>query len=132
MNYIWPLLYLNMEILEFKTISSQKGPEILKIKGSKFLSYAIPAKSRETVQLLLNKFRKKYYDSTHVCFACRLIENDQEYFRYNDDGEGWTISNIENGENGEIIFCNDELFTVRLGETIQSVTNFHTTKILET
>ena len=52
--------------------------------------------------------------------------------RYNDDGEGWTISNIENGENGEIIFCNDELFTVRLGETIQSVTNFHTTKILET
>jgi uncharacterized YigZ family protein len=76
-----------MEILEYNTIPTQTGPETIKIKGSRFLSYAIPANSQETVHLLINKFKKQYYDSTHVCYAFRIIEKNREYFRYNDDGE---------------------------------------------
>ena len=76
-----------MEIFEFNSICRQSGPETIKIKGSKFISYAIPVNSQDKVADLTAQFRKKYYDSTHVCSAFRLVVDDKEYFRFSDDGE---------------------------------------------
>ena len=69
----------------FKTISSL-SEGIYKEKGSKFLSFAIPATSVDEVKKILDEYRKKFYDARHVCYAY-MIGADREIFRSNDDGE---------------------------------------------
>ena len=59
---------------------------IYKEKGSKFLSFAIPATSVEEVKLILEEYRKRFYDARHVCYAYMLGAGRNE-FRANDDGE---------------------------------------------
>ena len=55
-------------------------------KRSRFLSFAIPVRTVEEVREYVQEYRKKYYDSRHVCWAYMLgIERDT--FRSNDDGE---------------------------------------------
>jgi len=36
---------------------------------------------------IVGDFRKKYHDASHVCYAFRLGEGVENYFRVNDDGE---------------------------------------------
>jgi uncharacterized YigZ family protein len=55
-------------------------------KRSRFISYAIPAKTVNEVKEQLDRFRKKYYDANHVCWAYMLGVERTE-FRSNDDGE---------------------------------------------
>lgn len=55
-------------------------------KRSKFFAYAHHVESPEEVKELLAVYRKKYYDSRHVCWAYRLGPTGEE-FRMNDDGE---------------------------------------------
>lgn len=55
-------------------------------KRSKFLSFAIPVKTVEDVKEQVEKYRKQYYDSRHVCWAY-MIGADRQNFRSNDDGE---------------------------------------------
>lgn len=55
-------------------------------KRSKFLSFAIPVKTVEEVKEQVDKYRKQYYDSRHVCWAYMLGAHRQT-FRSNDDGE---------------------------------------------
>jgi uncharacterized YigZ family protein len=57
-----------------------------KEKGSKFLAFAHPVASVEDVKLLLDHYRKTYYDARHVCFAYALGPDASET-RSNDDGE---------------------------------------------
>jgi putative IMPACT (imprinted ancient) family translation regulator len=38
-------------------------------KRSKFLSFAIPVRTADEVKELVQEYRKKYYDSRHVCWA---------------------------------------------------------------
>jgi uncharacterized YigZ family protein len=71
----------------FYTVKKSYGPEEIKEKGSRFISYLYPAAGSEEAETLVTGLRKKYYDSTHVCFAYRLGNGKEEYFRYSDDGE---------------------------------------------
>ncbi len=71
----------------FYTVKKPYGPEEIKEKGSRFISYFYPATDSEEAEKLVTGLRKKYYDSTHVCFAYRLGNGKEEYFRYSDDGE---------------------------------------------
>ena len=57
-----------------------------KEKGSKFIAFAMPAKSEADVKSHLEKIKKEYYDARHHCFAYRLGP-DKLIFRTNDDGE---------------------------------------------
>lgn len=55
-------------------------------KRSRFISYAIPVRTVEEVKEELDKCRKQYYDSRHVCWAY-MLGADRQTFRSNDDGE---------------------------------------------
>lgn len=72
---------------EFLTIGRDYGPEEFKEKGSRFISYLFRVKTREEADAIVAELWKKYDDATHVCFAFRLGEGREDYFRYNDDGE---------------------------------------------
>lgn len=71
----------------FLTINKEYGPEEFKEKGSRFISYLYPIKNKDDADTIIAGLRKKFYDSTHVCFAYRLGRGTEDYFRYNDDGE---------------------------------------------
>ena len=55
-------------------------------KRSRFLSFAIPVRTVEDVKEFVQEYRKKYYDSRHVCWAY-MLGTDRHTFRANDDGE---------------------------------------------
>jgi uncharacterized YigZ family protein len=74
-------------IESFFTIDKQYGPEELKQKGSRFIAYLYPVETKGATESIVAGLRKKYYDASHVCFAYRLGEGHEAYFRYNDDGE---------------------------------------------
>lgn len=69
----------------YKTISSS-SEGIYKEKGSKFLSFAIPAGNAEEVKEIVKDYRKRFFDARHVCYAYMLGAERNE-FRANDDGE---------------------------------------------
>ncbi len=69
----------------FRTIADV-SEGIYKDKGSKFLSFAEPVTSIEQVREQLDKYRKKYYDARHVCYAY-VLGADRNTWRANDDGE---------------------------------------------
>lgn len=69
----------------FVTIAKESFLEN-KVKGSKFLGFAFPITDKQQAEELLDKHRKIYYDATHNCFAYSL-GNDDEIFRFSDDGE---------------------------------------------
>lgn len=70
---------------EFKTISSI-GEGFYSEKRSKFLAFAHHVESVDEVKELLARYRKKFYDARHVCYAYMLGAERTE-FRANDDGE---------------------------------------------
>lgn len=55
-------------------------------KRSRFLSFAIPVRTVDEVKEYVQEYRKKYYDSRHVCWAY-MLGADRQTFRSNDDGE---------------------------------------------
>lgn len=55
-------------------------------KRSKFISHALPVSSESEAMVLIDEFRKKYYDARHVCWAYRVGKYEMEE-RANDDGE---------------------------------------------
>lgn len=55
-------------------------------KRSKFISFAIPVQTVEEVKEIVDEYRKKYYDSRHVCWAY-MLGAEREVFRAYDDGE---------------------------------------------
>lgn len=59
---------------------------LYKEKGSKFLAFAHPVETAAAAKLLLEQYRKTYYDARHVCFAYALGPNASET-RSSDDGE---------------------------------------------
>lgn len=69
----------------FKTITNI-SKSIYTEKRSKFIAYAIPVQSVEDVKSEIDKLRKEYYDSRHVCWAY-MLGADRIEFRSNDDGE---------------------------------------------
>lgn len=59
---------------------------IFKEKGSKFISYAIPVDSLQSIKDSLEKIRKEHFDARHHCFAWMLGPEKQNYRAF-DDGE---------------------------------------------
>lgn len=70
---------------EYKTIA-EPSQGTFRDKGSKFLSFAIPASSEQEVKQNLEALRKQYYDATHHCYAY-VLGFDKSAYRVNDDGE---------------------------------------------
>ena len=70
---------------EFKTIKSE-GEGYYTEKRSKFLAFAHHVSSVEEIKDILARYRKKYFDARHVCYAYMLGPERTE-FRANDDGE---------------------------------------------
>lgn len=59
---------------------------VYKEKGSKFLSFAMPVSNEQEIKEKLDAFRKRYYDSNHICYAYTLGK-DKLIYRANDAGE---------------------------------------------
>lgn len=75
----------NNIIDKYFTISEPSTAEI-KIKGSSFISNAVPAPDANSALESLKILRAKFYDATHNCFAYRIGFDGSE-FRSSDDGE---------------------------------------------
>lgn len=63
-----------------------KSEGIYKEKGSKFLGFAIPVNSENTIRETLQQYRKEYYDSRHVCYAY-MLGAEKKIFNASDGGE---------------------------------------------
>ena len=70
---------------KYYTIEGQTRAEI-KVKRSKFIATAVPAKSIIIAKEILGTIRTEFYDATHNCFAYRIGADGLE-FRASDDGE---------------------------------------------
>jgi uncharacterized YigZ family protein len=69
----------------YNTISfSSQG--IYKEKGSKFMAFAFPVSSEETIKIQLAELRKEYHDARHHSYAY-CLGYDKSVWRVNDDGE---------------------------------------------
>lgn len=71
---------------EFLTITDTPAEGFYSEKRSKFLAFALHVTSEEEVKQYVAEFRKKYYDSRHVCWAY-MLGAERTDFRANDDGE---------------------------------------------
>lgn len=65
---------------------ARKSEGTYKEQGSKFLYFAFPVDSEETVKKELAALRKTFFDATHHCYAW-VLGKDSSLFRANDDGE---------------------------------------------
>jgi len=71
---------------EYKTITAAISKGFYSEKRSKFLAFAIHVTSEEEVKETVDKYRRKYYDARHVCYAY-VLGPERTVFRANDDGE---------------------------------------------
>ena len=69
----------------YKTIASE-GEGYYTEKRSKFLAFAHHVEDAEQVKDIVARYRKKYYDARHCCYAYMLGPEGLD-FRANDDGE---------------------------------------------
>lgn len=69
----------------YKTLE-ERCTGLFKEKGSKFIAWAVPVKTEDDVKLVLEEFRKEYYDARHHCYAY-ILGPDKSAWRANDDGE---------------------------------------------
>ncbi|MCK5005622.1 MAG: YigZ family protein [Candidatus Aminicenantes bacterium] len=72
---------------DYLTIRSSKGPYEFKEKGSRFISFIHPVSDSSKAEVIIGDYKKKYYDSTHVCFGYRIGDGEEKHIRYSDDGE---------------------------------------------
>ena len=70
---------------EFRTIKTE-GEGYYTDKRSKFLAFAHHVSTVEEIKDILARYRTKYFDARHVCYAYMLGPERTE-FRANDDGE---------------------------------------------
>lgn len=69
-----------------KTIKTEIMIEFEERK-SKFIGYAKPVSSKKQAEDFIQKIKAKHPDATHNCSAYKVIDNGQEYFKTDDDGE---------------------------------------------
>jgi uncharacterized YigZ family protein len=74
-------------LTDYLTLERESGPVQIKEKSSKFIAYSYMAEDKDQAEKMIHDLRKRYHDATHVCYAYRLGEGTERYFRYNDDGE---------------------------------------------
>jgi len=70
----------------FRTVAEPASARIARNR-SRFLSFLLPASSREEIEVELDRLRKTYHDATHVCSAFRLREGPPPLDGADDAGE---------------------------------------------
>ena len=70
---------------EYRTLKTE-GEGYYTDKRSKFLAFARHVSSVEEIKDILARYRKKYFDARHVCYAY-MLGPERTDFRANDDGE---------------------------------------------
>ena len=83
MQIILIIIFIMEEKSSIKTINSFNESKF-KEKGSIFIGQTYEVINKNEAETYLAKVRKKYFDSTHVCFAYKLVDDT---FQYSDDGE---------------------------------------------
>lgn len=71
---------------EYMTLTSDVAEGFYSEKRSKFYAFAHHVESEEEVKMLLQDYRKRFYDARHVCYAY-MLGAERKDFRANDDGE---------------------------------------------
>lgn len=56
-------------------------------KKSKFIGYAKPISSKKEAEEFIEMIKEIHPDATHNCSVYKVIDNGQEYFKADDDGE---------------------------------------------
>lgn len=76
-----------MMVDEYLTIDDAKiGEGYYSEKRSKFLAFAHHVSDVDEVKVVIEQYRKKYFDARHVCYAY-MLGAERLLFRANDDGE---------------------------------------------
>ena len=70
---------------EYRTLKTE-GEGYYTDKRSKFLAFAHHVSTVEEIKDILARYRKKYFDARHVCYAY-MLGSERTEFRANDDGE---------------------------------------------
>lgn len=70
----------------YKTVSKEVCEGFYSEKRSKFLAFVHHVDSVDEAMANVKKYRKKYYDARHCCYAY-VLGSDRADFRANDDGE---------------------------------------------
>lgn len=71
----------------YNTINKIPDPVEFKEKNSRFISFAFPVSSAIEADTILKALKKRFHDSSHVCFSYRIGNGTEDYFRFSDDGE---------------------------------------------
>ncbi|WP_314011137.1 YigZ family protein [Pseudostreptobacillus hongkongensis] len=69
-----------------KTIAKETSIEFLE-KKSRFIGYIKPVNTVLDAEKFIKKISEKHFDATHNVYAYKVVENNQEYFKFNDNGE---------------------------------------------
>lgn len=67
-------------------------------KKSKFIGYIKPVNTIVEAEKYINNIKNIHKDATHNVFAYKVVENNQEYFKYSDDGEPLNTAGKPMGE----------------------------------
>lgn len=74
------------KIKEYISIKENIEVEIIE-KKSRFIGNLIYIESKQEAQEVLKKYKKKYNDARHNCYAYRILEDDVLAEKASDDGE---------------------------------------------
>ena len=69
-----------------KTIEKETSIEFLE-KKSRFIGYIKPVNTVLDAEKFIKKISEEHFDATHNVYAYKVVENNQEYFKFNDNGE---------------------------------------------
>lgn len=69
-----------------KTIKNESTIEF-EIKKSRFIGYIKPIFTKAEAEDFINLIKSKHPDARHNCSAYKVLENGQEYYKVDDDGE---------------------------------------------
>lgn len=83
---IFSNLYFYRMADTYKTVSKEVCEGFYSEKRSKFLAFVHHVDSVDEAMTIVKKYRKKYYDARHCCYAY-VLGSDRADFRANDDGE---------------------------------------------
>ena len=75
-----------MEKEKLRTVEKETVVEFEE-KKSKFIGYIKPVSTVNEAENFIKSIKELHPDATHNVPLFRVIENGQEYFKYNDDGE---------------------------------------------
>jgi len=73
---------------EYLTIRRITGPQVIRVKGSRFISCLYPVTGADQVPGILEELRREFHDASHICYAFHLLNRPHlPRVRYHDDGE---------------------------------------------